>query len=808
MDMIKDVRSAARAGVALLIMIAMIFVCFVITDESAFAEADGHETTEDGWVYEDVGDGTIRITGYEGSEEDAVVPAMIGEKSVKEIGNEALKGNAVLTSIVVSEGITTIGEEAFADCPNLWEATLPDTVTSIGRRAFRYCFALRTCILPKTLQELPYQCFWECETLTGITVPEGVTTIPNGTFYNNFKLSNVTIPDSVTTIEKNAFHACTGMVALQLSQYIQAIDPTSFSDCEKLEISAPEGSYADLFAKENGYGPEPAILESEHPCPRVNQHWEYKHPTEAAALMVTFSDKTRFSIFWDDFRITDEAGNSYEYFGGRLAGKTLLLVGDSFEMDLTSFEDDTMYFGFRITKIEPMTAEEYQAYLDDIEAHPWLTRIVNGTLEITGYRAKHHEVTIPARIDGIPVSSIARKVFGDHPVVRKLTIEEGISTIQSNAFRSCEDLEEVILPDSVTTIGMYALADCVKLKKVTLPKNLKELNMSTFESCKSMEEITLPNGLSSISGWAFYDCENLRKVVIPDSVTSMGESVFAMADKVVIFASADSYAFNYAETKGLKAIDVPLAKNGQYADGTQKDLITSGKTVGGRLVYALGKSASKAPDASKYTESIPVGVEAKTYYVWYKMTDAAPNDEEAKDLTDPECIPVKLLGNVDRMEELIDALPEKITASDKAAVDAAVAAWLKLTNKEKVHVSRKAVKKLAAAEDAIYHGIAKARCTEVQSARRKPGIWGTKATVKWTKSSGASGYRIRYSTNKKVWLVAKTKKTSSTEITLKHLNTFSHYYVQVIPYTTVRNRVTGIATTINGQKSETKKISC
>ena len=105
-------------------------------------DTPGNAGTADGWRYEDVGDGTLRITDYEGEEAELVVPAQIGEQTVTQIGDGALAGKPGLYSVSVSEGITAIGEEAFADCPNLVSVALPDTVTSIGRRAFRYCSAL------------------------------------------------------------------------------------------------------------------------------------------------------------------------------------------------------------------------------------------------------------------------------------------------------------------------------------------------------------------------------------------------------------------------------------------------------------------------------------------------------------------------------------------------------------------------------------------------------------------------------------------------------------------------------------------
>ena len=995
-----------KSGAILLFTMAIICIWFLAAAQPAFAKEENEGQTEDGWVYEDAGDGTLVITGYEGEEEDVVVPALIGAKAVSRIGDGALAGKQDLYTILVSEGITSIGEEAFADCPYLSSVVLPDTVTSMGKRTFRYCNWLQECTLPKRLTEFPYQCFWDCRKLKKITIPDNVTTIPNGAFYNNWNLAQVTVPDSVTIIEKNAFHACLALSEIRLSGNVAAIDQDAFSDCEMLEIIAPEGSYAETFARENGYIPVPAILESAHPYPHENQQWTYTHPTDAAALKVTFSPKTYFETGMDILTITDGENQSYLYSGKKLAGVTLVLAGNSFTMDLTVYETQDDNFGFKITEIEPMTAEEYQAYLEDLTAHPWLTRIVNGTVEITGYRGKQPDAVIPARIDGISVASIAYGAFADNLILRKVEIEEGIRTIGSNAFRRCENLEEIILSDSVTEIRNYAFAGCTKLEKIRFPKKMYILGEDAFEKCESLEELVLPEGLSAVEfalcngckrlrtvvlpdsikeigilafqdcaalkeltlpeglevigymafyraglssltipsavhtigdrtfagcenltelmvdsdnpyfsardsiiysksgdrlvcsagglsgvitvpdgvkeigyGAFYYDkkitkvilpdglvklgdsvfmgcssleevvfpetitvlpsfvfnacvslkelrlpaslttieedafsgCDILKRIYIPDSVTNMETGIFDRSDNVVIYASSDSTAFRYAKEEGLKAIDVPLAKTGQYADGTPKELVTAGRVTGGRLLYALGDSEITEPEAAAYSEAVPAGVKAKTYYVWFKMTEDAKDDVDGKDLTDPECIPVKLLSAAKRVEKQIGALPAKIRAKDKASVDAVVTDWLRLTKTEKTEVSGKAVKKLAAAENVIYQGIAKARHTKIKSTKRskdKKGAMGAAALVKWTKCSGASGYRIRYSTSKnfKKGVKIRTVSASSKKITLKKLKKGKKYYVQVIPFTKVKNRVTGVRKVIYGKKSRVKQI--
>ena len=523
-------------------------------------DAPGNAGTADGWAYEDVGDGTLRITDYEGEETEPVVPAQIGEQTVTQIGDGALAGKQGIYSVSVSEGITAVGEEAFADCPELKSVELPDSVTSIGRRAFRYCSALQSCRLPNTLQEFPYQCFWDCRSLTEITIPDGVTDIPNGAFYNNWRLKRVTVPDSVTSIGKNAFHACMALYELRLSENVAEIDQSAFSDCDMLVILAPEGSFADTFAKENGYIPVHAILESAHPYPHENQQWSYTHPEDAAALTVTFSSQTNFDSFWDKFTITDGAGIRYVYSGSKLAGETLVLAGNSFTMNLRVLEDKKDYFGFQITDIVPMTAEEYQAYLNELNANPWLTQVVNGTLEITGYRGKMPDVVIPAKINGVSVASIKNNAFTDNNILRMVTIEEGIRSIGYNAFSRCENLEEVILPDSVTEIGNYAFVGCTKLEKITLPKENVTLGEGMFEDCESLEELVLPEGLTVMEDYLCNGCKSLRSVTLPDSLKEIGVLAFyncIALEGLALPEGLEAIRYEAFYTAGLTSLMIP-----------------------------------------------------------------------------------------------------------------------------------------------------------------------------------------------------------------------------------------------------------
>ncbi|MCD7800063.1 MAG: leucine-rich repeat domain-containing protein, partial [Ruminococcus sp.] len=110
--------------------------------------------------------------------------------------------------------------------------------------------------------------------------------------------------------------------------------------------------------------------------------------------------------------------------------------------------------------------------------------------------------------------------------IKIAVIEDGITSIGSNAFDGCTCLEKVTIPDSVTYIGEYAFYDCVPLTEVTIPNGVTYIGKSAFAECKNLSKVTIPNSVTTIYDSTFSGCIVLREVTISDSVTSIGKYAF------------------------------------------------------------------------------------------------------------------------------------------------------------------------------------------------------------------------------------------------------------------------------------------
>ena len=102
-----------------------------------------------------------------------------------------------------------------------------------------------------------------------------------------------------------------------------------------------------------------------------------------------------------------------------------------------------------------------------------------------------------------------------------------VTSIGASAFRSCESLTSIQIPNSVTSIGDYAFSSCESLTSIQIPNSVTSIGGSAFSYCKSLTSIQIPNSVTSIGYSAFRYCERLISIQIPNSVTSIGDYAFS-----------------------------------------------------------------------------------------------------------------------------------------------------------------------------------------------------------------------------------------------------------------------------------------
>ena len=97
----------------------------------------------------------------------------------------------------------------------------------------------------------------------------------------------------------------------------------------------------------------------------------------------------------------------------------------------------------------------------------------------------------------------------------------GYSSSNKKLYINGEEITELIIPDSITSIENVAFSNCSGLKNVTIPEGVTSIGESAFSRCSGLKNVTIPEGVTSIGYRAFSGCSGLTSIIIPDSVTSI-----------------------------------------------------------------------------------------------------------------------------------------------------------------------------------------------------------------------------------------------------------------------------------------------
>ena len=305
------------------------------------------------------------------------------------------------------------------------KVVIEDGVTSIGELAFFKCSSLTNITIPDSVTCIEYAAFHGCSSLSSITIPNSVTSIGIYAFVICSSLTSITIPDGVTSIGYGAFSECSSLKTISLS-------------CKSSLKKSDFGDQANLVSY-------------------TNQHLLTKTAAKAATCT--------------------ESGNK-EYWTCKHCGKYFLsddtnpATATAVELSETvipalNHKNAITRGAFEPTETEPgYSGDRYCPDCDTVfekgytywnEGNLTWKLDADGTLTISGTGAmKNYD-------------------YNDNPSpvynnsnVKKVVIEDGVTSIGNSAFNECISLTSITIPDSVTSIGSYAFYNCKNLTTISL----------------------------------------------------------------------------------------------------------------------------------------------------------------------------------------------------------------------------------------------------------------------------------------------------------------------------------------------------
>lgn len=514
-------------------------------------------------------DETLTIRDYKGSETTVIVP-------------EQIEGRKV----------TIIGERAFEANTSIQSVTIPNMVTEIHRHAFL-----------------------SCTNLTQVILPKGLTKIEVGTFKGCTNLTDVILPTTTQTIGTEAFRGCSNLTFLEIGKTVTLIEEEAFLECPNLVVKCEVGSVSYQYAKDHSIemiaydeNYEYRIVEE-----KVTLNY-YKGNQKEVVIPETIEEKPVSKIAKEAFKgntnITKiTLSNRLEQieenaFSGCInLGIVSIPANVSYIASNAFTNSSNVVIRCQINTVAYQYARDNQLpfviYSNEFDYE--ITFDEKENVILTKYTGTDEEVVIPETIVGRKVIQIGKDSFKSNNTIRKVdlrntqiqeigmtafansnnlqeillsetlveigtgaferctsltnvTIPNSVISMKDGAFANCTNLKSVSLSEKLTIIENDVFFGCTKLEKVQIPKGVTDIKERAFKRATNLTQITLPETLLKIADEALAECKSLREIQLPNSVVNIEGMPFKNSPNVVIYCQIDTAAYQHARNKGITCI--------------------------------------------------------------------------------------------------------------------------------------------------------------------------------------------------------------------------------------------------------------
>ncbi|MBQ8418995.1 MAG: leucine-rich repeat domain-containing protein [Clostridia bacterium] len=360
---------------------------------------------------------------------------------------------------------------------------VPETITAIAESAFAGDEKLKEVVIGSHVKMIGSGAFRNCTSLQKVVIEDGVEEIGSYAFYDCVSLKEISLPSTVDYLNQYTFYGCTSLESISLD-HIRYIDDSAFWSCSALErVTLSE----DLEYLGN---------------------WVF-------AQCNNLSD-----INLGELRRLEKVGD-YAFMG------CSMLLSVTIPSCIKTVGKLTFYDCTRLSHVEiadTVQMVDYAAF----NYTPW-------------YQENTEDYLIVG--DGILIKCTV------HPNFIDLT-DKPIKTIGGTAFwnataedeaaeygyKYATELETLVLPETVTTIGTSAFGGCYNLKEIVLPAGVTEIGDGAFNiyiegiETEANVDFTKCQNLKSIGSYAFQGCYGIASFDLPKSVETIGAYAFAATD--------------------------------------------------------------------------------------------------------------------------------------------------------------------------------------------------------------------------------------------------------------------------------------
>lgn len=518
--------------------------------------------------------------------------------------------------------------------------TIPDGVTSIGEHGFYNCDILHALAIPASVVEIGECGIYDCDTLEQVPFTADVNSIASGNLLLCAENLNVTGPigaENLTAYADGAYvnynmynlifaqdGKVIGTLPLRAGEKIGELPALesdalvfvgwSVAENEVLlwtdsDASMPANDLVFYAVFENTFRyvqTDGGIILTEYvgTAPRVDIPASIDGQNVLEIRENCFKD-TSVTLLGDKGSLAEAYANAqglnfekktytlrFETNGGTKAADQTLSAGDEFVLPATirtGYDLKGWYTDEILTDVwaegNTMPSHDLTLYArwrcvdDSAPIVPFTFDEVEDGLTITGFTGDFSLVEIPETINGQTVTRIADYAFAGNSYIQEVQLPQtvtsigenafadtplysitmgNVETIGAHAFEGCASLAEVSLPDTLKLIGAYAFQDCTALLNIALPNSITTLEEGLFEGCTWLTSVSLPDELESICSGAFRACAHIGNIHLGTNVNEIAQNVFdgcsaltafTVEDGNMYYKAVDGVLFNKAGTQ-------------------------------------------------------------------------------------------------------------------------------------------------------------------------------------------------------------------------------------------------------------------